>query len=177
VLGREIPTLGKVDTVLAHVVHAAAHEWHTLESIAAISALLDALTDREASGLLTSASSRGCLRRLSIGVRFAEDLAGSRVPRALSIAAQADGCSLPLAREVFRRRICATSQPSQMDKLRSLVWQARVLDDAESGIRHFWRRLTTPGARDWGLAQTTPSGLHPGRLALFARRITRLWYD
>jgi hypothetical protein len=179
-LGRKIPALSAPDVALVLAVHAATHDWARLEDVAAMASALRNLAPHEAAELEERAASHGCRRRLHMIVLLACAIAGYHPPVAIEALARADrrAGNLAAAAGTLLLRIVAEGAAPQArspaERMRRELRQARGLDSSAAAARYLWRRLFTPGIKDWSEDQPSNEGPRAA-VATFLRRQRRLW--
>jgi hypothetical protein len=192
-LGRPVATPCLADTLLLVAVHAATHDWRRFEDVAALAAGLRRLPAAEEAALEARARALGCSRRLHQGVLVAVALAGARPGRALWLPARGDRTARSLAALQVSRLVAAMRDGSPpagtgaAARAAEILREARGLDSCAATTSYVWRRLVTPGAKDWerpagfgpgsASARQTLGPLHAVRAAVGtqARRQVRLW--
>ena len=176
-LGGEATCLDDSDHFLVLCLHGATHRWDRLELVCTIAEFIARDLVSDWPELLQRAARLECRRRVLVAAALARGLAGVGLPPAVAAALSDDPGAERLALAAAADLRPVPGPLSGPRRLRSIVWQAAVLDTPGERLRHLVARTVVPGGRDldWLAVPRPLSGAYylvrPFRLAAqYARR-------
>lgn len=178
--GRPVPMPDAVDAALLVAVHAAEHDWTSLEAVAGMAAALAALDERGWGILVLRSTGYRCRRRVGVATALARDLARVRVPPAgLALTDAHTERIAAHARARLLSRVEQAGSPgpgahTRRQRAVDALWQASALDTSRAVALHVYHRVTMASARDWSARAASAADGDP-RLPLWLTRQLRLW--
>lgn len=135
-------TFSREDMLVYVALHGAKEEWRRLQMVADVAAMLAARPEIDWERCLGIADSCRARRKFLLALNLAAELLGTRLPRRLRTAIEADPVIAMLADDVVRRQRKLADRATSIFRLSR--WRMRSFEHPIDRARYGWRTISTP---------------------------------
>ncbi|MFN2407649.1 MAG: nucleotidyltransferase family protein [Pyrinomonadaceae bacterium] len=165
--GAEIKTLSTEDSILYQSMHGAKHLWRRIEWISALGETIRAAQVIDWDAVIKRAAEAHATRMLTLGLRLAERLSGTRVPAGLDHYRSMDR----LAENILKTTFSVTGAA---DSTETNLYNLKIMDRKRDALASTLRALFVPTLTDWSALNLPPS-LHSLYYAYRPLRLSKVY--
>jgi len=152
-LGRHVPTPCTADLLIMSCLHGTRHRWDRVEELLGVAVQVRDIPPNHWEGIMTTARTAGCIRRVAVGVSHVCRVFGLQTPAEVSAAIERDRVTRPLLRSLGPGTLDHQAATESRGQLVKLGWVFGTEDSMAGALCHGSVRFFRPGPEDWdGLA-------------------------